>query len=137
MINQTTQRAVIYCRSACIAPAQKEGDSIDPQLIRCREFAKHEGYEVCAVFKDEGVSGNVIDRPGMQAMLKFLDEHRSDNLTVIIDNPARLARGMEALISLRTEIDNVGAKLASPDISFDEKQSAILVERLLTVSRGS
>ncbi|MBL8496801.1 hypothetical protein ABF87_09175 [Nitrosomonas sp. JL21] len=137
MMNQTTQRAVIYCRSACIASAQKEGDSIDPQLTRCREFAKHEGYEICAVFKDEGVGGNVTQRPGIQSMLKYLKSHRRNNMTVIIDDPARLARGMEALISLRTKIANMGAKLASPGISFDEKQSAILAEHLLTVSRGS
>jgi len=109
MTHQTTQKAIIYCRSACISVAQKDGDSINSQLIRNREFVSHKGYEVCAVFKDEGVSGNVIDRPGLQSMLKFLRAHRKDNLTIIIDNPARLARKIEAFISLRTEIANVGA----------------------------
>lgn len=109
MIHQVTQKVVIYCRSACTSVEQKDDDSINPQLSRNREFASNKGYEVCAVFKDEGVSGNVIDRPGLQSMLKFLRAHRKDNLRVIIDNPARLARGVEALISLRTEIANAGA----------------------------
>lgn len=131
MIPQTTQGAVIYCRSACISSTQKDGESINPQLTRCQEFARHKGYDVRAIFKDEGVSGNVIDRPGLQAMFKFLHAHPKDNLVIITDDPSRLARSMEVHIELRAAIANAGAKLVMPNIEFREKQDFVSVEHLL------
>lgn len=67
----------------------------------------------------------------MQAMLKFARAHRKDNLTIIIDDLSRLARGVEAHIRLRTKIAGVGAKLASPSIEFGEDSDSVLVEHLL------
>lgn len=66
----------------------------------------------------------------MQAMLKFLRAHRKDNITVIIDDSSRLARGVEAHIRLRTAISSVGAKLASPSIEFGEDSDSVLVKHL-------
>ena len=86
--------------------------------------------EVIEVFEDSE-SGSLIDRPGMQAMLKFLRAHRKDNITVIIDDLSRLARGMEAHIHLRTAIAAAGGKLASPSHQFDQTSDSVLVEHLL------
>ncbi len=62
-----TQIAVIYCRVS--SPAQvKKGDGLQSQETRCREYIGHKGYMVAQVFNDEGVSGGVINRPGMQAI---------------------------------------------------------------------
>ncbi len=122
-------KAVIYCRVSTKRQT-KEGDGLASQATRCREFARYRNMEVIETFYDSE-SGSLIERPGMQAMLKFARAHRKDNLTIIIDDLSRLARGMEAHIRLRTEIAHAGAKLASPSIEFGEDSDSVLVEHLL------
>ena len=123
-------KAVIYCRVSSSAQVRK-GDGLGSQESRCRDYARHKGCEVVEVFKDEGASGGMIDRPGMQAMLQFLRVHKREEYLVIIDDISRLARGLDAHIQLRTSISDAGGKLASPSIEFGEDSDSILVENLL------
>ncbi|MEM7778513.1 MAG: recombinase family protein, partial [Pseudomonadota bacterium] len=62
-------RAVIYCRVSSHKQFKK-GDGLGSRETRCREYARYKGYDVADVFVDEGVSGGMIDRPGMQEMLR-------------------------------------------------------------------
>ena len=122
--------AVIYCRVSSSAQVKK-GDGLGSQETRCREYARHKGYDVLEVFNDEGASGGMIDRPGMQTMLTFLKRHKKEEFFVIIDDISRLARGLEAHIQLRTSISDAGGKLVSPSIEFGEDSDSVLVENLL------
>jgi len=123
--------AVIYCRVSSVRQL-KEGDGLASQETRCREYARHKGYDIVQVFRDEGVSGGMIDRPGMQAMLAFLRQHKNaGGLTVIIDDISRLARGLQAHIELRSAIGQAGGRLESPSIEFGEDSDSVLVENLL------
>ena len=133
-MNAKTQkgaRAVTYVRVSSQTQISK-GHGLGSQETRCREFARQRGFEVCQVFKDEGVSGELIDRPGMQTMLKFLRQNkRMQEHVVIIDDISRLARGLEAHLRLRTEISVAGAKLESPSVEFGDDSDGRLVENLL------
>ncbi len=130
-------KAIIYCRVSSNVQLAK-GDGLASQETRCREYAKHKNYEVVEVFKDEGVSGGMIERPSMQAMLKFLRTKKSQKLVVIIDDISRLARGLEAHIQLRAAIGVAGGMLESPSIEFGEDSDSQLVENLLaSVSQHS
>jgi DNA invertase Pin-like site-specific DNA recombinase len=122
--------AVIYCRVSSVKQV-KEGHGLHSQQTRCREYASLKGYDVIAVFDDEGVSGSLIDRPGMHALLSFLKKNRHLRPVVLIDDVSRLARGLEAHIQLRTAIGTAGGKLESPSIEFGEDSDSILVENLL------
>ena len=123
--------AVVYCRVSSAAQMQK-GHGLASQETRCREFARLKGYEVVKIFTDEAVSGGLINRPGMQAMLSFLRANRkSGNYVVLIDDISRLARDIRAHLDLRSAISDVGARLESPSIEFGEDSDSILVENLL------
>ena len=122
-------RAVVYCRVSS-AKQTKQGDGLDSQETRCREYAKFKGYEVVSVFTDD-MSGSLAARPGMQAMLSFLRKHRKNSHVVIIDDISRLARGLEAHLKLRSEIGGAGGILQSPSIEFREDSDSQLVENLL------
>ncbi len=125
------QKAVVYCRVSSTKQV-REGHGLGSQETRCREYAAHKGYDVVEGFRDEGISGGLIDRPGMQEMLAFLRKHRRHRQhVVIIDDISRLARGLEAHIQLRTEIQAAGGKLESPSIEFGEDSDSRLVENLL------
>ena len=127
---QNGSKAVIYCRVSSAAQVKK-GDGLGSQETRCRQYAQNKGYEVIKVFKDEGASGGMVGRAGMQEMLHFLKSQKQDQYLVLIDDISRLARGLEAHLQLRTLISGVGAKLASPSIEFGEDSDSILVENLL------
>ena len=124
-------KAVIYCRVSSVAQVAK-GHGIASQETRCREFARMKHYDVQEVFKDEAVSGGVIDRPGMLSMLAYLKKHkRGGGHTVIIDDISRLARDIKSHLDLRVAISQAGGRLESPSIEFGEDSDSILVENLL------
>ncbi|MEA3014316.1 MAG: site-specific recombinase [Sphingomonadales bacterium] len=129
MTNAVQKPAVIYC---CVSSAKQttRGDGLSSQETRCREYAKYRNYEVGRVFKDD-VSGGVVGRPGMKAMLAYLRANRKRPHVVIIDDISRLARGLEAHLKLRAEIAGAGGILESPSVEFGEDADSQLVEFLL------
>ena len=112
MTQNTIQKAVIYCRVSSAAQT-KRGDGLGSQDTRCREYARLKGYEVVARFDDD-LTGKIVQRPGMKAMLSFIRKHRNDNCIVLIDDISRLARDVEAHWELRRTILRAGGKLESP-----------------------
>ncbi|HMN15273.1 MAG TPA: recombinase family protein, partial [Bellilinea sp.] len=129
MSDQHSLQAVIYCRVSSIKQ-KTVGDGLNSQETRCRDFARMHGYDVLDVFADD-VSGSLIDRPAMKAMLAFIRKRRSKGTIVIIDDVSRLARGLEAHLELRTAIEIAGGTLKSPSIEFGKDPDSILVENLL------
>jgi site-specific DNA recombinase len=129
---QTLTRAVIYARVSSTAQVTR-GHGLGSQETRCRDYARHKHYEIAEVFRDEGVSGGLIDRPGMQAMLSYLrtQKKRGAAVVVLIDDISRLARDIKAHLDLRSAIGDAGGKLESPSIEFGEDSDSILVENLL------
>ncbi|MEO1282931.1 MAG: recombinase family protein, partial [Pseudomonadota bacterium] len=124
-------KAVIYARVSNVKQVTK-GSGLGSQETRCREYAGYRGYEVVRVFTDEGVSGGLINRPGMQAMLTFMKKNRAkQRYIVIIDDISRLARDLMAHIQLRAAIGEVSGKLESPTIEFGEDSDSQLVENML------
>ena len=130
-MTNTKPKAVIYCRVSSQKQVKK-GDGLGSQETRCREYAKHKNYHITEVFRDEGISGSLINRPSMQEMLSYLKQHKkTQEHIVIIDDISRLARDLEAHIQLRTAIGDAGGKLESPSIEFGEDSDSRLVENLL------
>ena len=130
MQSDPDERAVIYCRVSSAKQTTK-GDGLGSQETRCREYAKYKGYQVAEVFRDD-VTGGVAGRPGMRAMLYFLrQERKRAQHVVIIDDISRLARGLEAHLKLRSDINAAGGRLESPSIEFGEDSDSVLVENLL------
>lgn len=123
------KKAVIYCRVSS-SKQTTQGDGLGSQQTRCREYAKYKGYEVVQTFNDD-LSGAMITRPGMKAMLSFLRKNKSNPHVVIIDDISRLARNIEAHLQLRDAISQAGGILESPTIEFGEDSDSILVENLL------
>ncbi len=129
-VSLPNRKAVIYCRVSGVKQV-REGDGLGSQETRCREYAKYKNYQVTEVFQDQGISGGMIDRPGMKAMLDYLTKNMQDHPVVIIDDISRLARGLDAHLQLRTAINDAGGKLESPSIEFGEDSDSLLVENLL------
>lgn len=74
MTGSTPQKtAIIYCRISSLKQASA-GDGLNSQEHRCRQYAAQKGYEVEAVFPDSITGGgDYLKRPGMVALLSYLD----------------------------------------------------------------
>ena len=129
MSQSKQQKAVIYCRVSSAAQT-KRGDGLGSQDTRCREYARMKGYQVVARFDDD-LTGKVVERPGMKAMLAHLRNNRTDNCMVLIDDISRLARDVEAHWELRRTILRAGGKLESPSIEFKQDADSRMVENVL------
>jgi DNA invertase Pin-like site-specific DNA recombinase len=97
-----TTKAIIYCRVSSEKQVN-EGHGLDGQELRCKQYAEVRGYDVVKVFKDEGVSGGIVDRPGMKQLLGFLELEAisGQKIVVLIDDISRFARDVEAHFQLK------------------------------------
>ncbi len=125
-------KAIIYCRVSSEKQV-KEGHGLDGQELRCRQYAKAKGYEVTAVFRDEGISGGVADRPGMRKLLSYLETAAvfEEKIVVIIDDISRIARDIGAHFQLRSSIKSRNGVLESPSIEFEESPMGKFVETVM------
>lgn len=124
-------KAVIYCRVSSERQV-KEGDGLNSQETRCREFAKQRGFEVVKVFKDSAISGAMLvdDRPAAKDLFMFLDTQK-DHYYVIIDDISRMVRGIEAYVDFKVRFERRGATLISPQGEFGSSSSEKLVTNLM------
>lgn len=125
-------KAFIYCRVSSQRQVD-EGHGLEGQEKRCRDYAKGKGYRVVDVYRDEGVSGGLIEREGMQRLQKALEEYKSelDKSVVIVDDIKRLARDVEAHFELKRAIYTRNAVLESPSHRFEDTPGGKFVETML------
>ncbi len=83
-------RAAIYCRLSKDDELQGESASISNQRSMLEQYCKSEGWDVIAVYQDDGYTGLNMDRPDLKRMLKAC-EQKLVNL-VITKDLSRLGR---------------------------------------------
>ncbi len=91
---------------------QKEEGTIEIQEEALKEYAETNGYEILNIFKDEGVSGSLENRPGLSQLFYYLENHR-DIEGVLIFKLDRLARDLYIQEHLIKQLENRGKKLYS------------------------
>ena len=111
MAQEDKQKAVIYCRTACVK--QNDNSKLILQEENCRHYAEAQGYEVIKAFHDEALSGNDLNRLGIKALLDCLREVSNQKPVVIIEDISRLARSLGLCAQLMKAIQDVDGKLHS------------------------
>jgi site-specific DNA recombinase len=99
-----------YCRVS--TDNQKEEGTILIQERALEEFCKANAHQLVAVYKDEGVSGTVENRPGLASLFTFLECSRGIH-GVLIYKLDRLARDLYMQEHLLRELDKRGLALYS------------------------
>jgi len=119
-------QAIIYTRFSPRKNAD-QSESCETQEALCREYAAKEGWEVKAVYADEGISGKTSDRPGLARALA--DLHRGDVLLVYKRD--RLARDVLIAELTRRQVAGAGATIAavSGDIAGDDSDPTVIFVR--------
>ncbi len=124
-------KAVIYCRVSSRKQAS-EGAGLDSQEHRCRVYAEDKGYQVTAVFPDDASGGgDFMNRPGMVALLAYLDAHPDENFVVIFDDLKRYARDTEFHLKLKRVMAERGATRECLNFAFDDSDEGEFFETIV------
>ena len=124
----SSQKALIYCRVS--DPKQKEeGHGLESQEQRCRDHAAQRGYEVEAVFPDVMTGGgDFLKRPGMVALLAYLDARPDENFVVVFDDLKRYARDTEFHLQLKREMSVRNAQRECLNFKFEDSPEGDFIE---------
>lgn len=129
-------KAVIYCRVSSRSQ-ELEGHGLESQETRCRQFAESKGYEIAAVFPDTMTGGgSFMQRPGMVAMLGFLDAQPGEDFVVIFDDLKRASRDTRAFLDLRDAFRLRGVGVECLNYTLGESAEDEFVETVL-VAQGA
>jgi len=122
--------AAIYARVS--SERQKEERTIDSQVASLIEHAQKNGYIVPSefTFKDEGYSGSILLRPGLERLRDLSSEGQID--TVLVYSPDRLSRKYAYQILLMEEFHRNGVEV----IFINSPQGDSPEERLLLQLQG-
>jgi DNA invertase Pin-like site-specific DNA recombinase len=113
-------KAGIYARSATGDAAQ-----LREQEARCRAYASAHGWEVAAVWADEG-SGLSDDRSGLRALRKAMATKRVE--AVVATDAARLARDTRLLADLCAAAEHAETTIVLVDEGINSMSLCLLGE---------
>ena len=123
-------KALIYCRVSSERQVA-EGHGLDSQEHRCREFAKQKSLTITTVFKDEGISGAVFNRPGIARLFEHISKHPFEKFVVIVDDLSRIARDVRVHATIREQLRKMEADLLCPNFNFEDTPEGELGENLI------
>jgi DNA invertase Pin-like site-specific DNA recombinase len=124
------RRAVIYCRVS--TTEQTKNLSLSVQEKGCRDYCEREGYEVVAVFVDEGESAKTIDRPKFKELLAFCRQKKNRIDAVIVNSVSRFSRDKYSHVTVRALLSRLNITLRSVTEPIDDSPTGKLVEGILS-----
>ena len=87
------KKVAIYSR---VATVNNDIDLIGLQEYSLIQFAVSQGYTNCACYRDNGVSGLRLERPGMNEMMAAIRKGMID--VVIVKDASRVARDLPLFV---------------------------------------
>ena len=129
------QKAIIYCRVSSERQVN-EGHGLESQERLCLSYAKSKNYQVIKIFKEQGISGSLFDRPEMRKVLSFLDEYKFNNqkefiiLSLLDFRPAQLSQLVVDVILLQEQKAPVCCWDKLKKLSKQNRISKLLVNNL-------
>lgn len=113
MTDRRPAKALIYCRVST-TKQEDEGNGLESQEMRCRQYAQSMGYEVEAVFPDSvSGGGDFMKRPGMVALLSYLDAQPGTNGYVVILTTSSVSRAIPNSISVYGRLSDCAGHASS------------------------
>lgn len=124
-------QAVVYVRVS--TEDQVHGTSLDSQVKACREYAAKLGYQLPAenIFREEGVSAKLINRPELAQLLSFCAKNKGKIGACIVWKVDRLARNSEYHHIIKAQLLKVGVKLVSVTEPIDDTPMGNLMDSML------
>ncbi|MEK5280389.1 recombinase family protein [Paenibacillus sp. FSL H7-0735] len=139
-MNKKIKRCVIYLRVSDYQKQviNKDGQSLDLQLIECERYMEARGYEIVKVFREEGISGKTQFRDQFQEMLQFINKHKNDPTEKITACTffaiTRLGRSARLILNTVESLKSIGCQIFS--VSDGANDADGTSKLLLTILSG-
>ena len=119
-------RIAIYAR---YSSQNQSAKSIDDQIRVCKNYIQGHGMAIDEkhIYVDEAISGSVINRPGLQALEKAIENNEVD--AVAVDDLSRLSRSNHQMLTLVLKFNYQQVKIisVSDGIITDEDNSKLSI----------
>jgi len=92
----------LYCRVS--TEEQREGQTIDSQIAELEHFVHDKQWTIAGVYKDEGWSGSLLDRPALDRLRDHAGQGRFQ--AVLVNDVDRLARDVSHLGILKRDLES-------------------------------
>lgn len=122
-------KCIVYVRVS--DPSQVDGTSLDTQTEKCREYADRNGWKVEKVFREEGVSAKVWQRPEFMKALEFIKQSKNSIQYVVVYTIDRISRNLEDQFIILKSFRDAGAELRSVAENIDSSPSGQLIRNVL------
>jgi DNA invertase Pin-like site-specific DNA recombinase len=107
--------AVSYLRVSSVG--QVDGHGLERQEQAVTKFARGK-YDVVTVYRENGVSGAVAERPALLSMLADLTSNNRPKV-IIVESADRLGRSLEVALSILGECRRHGIQVLAADTGLD------------------
>lgn len=130
--DELPKKAIIYCRVSS-AKQRSKGTGLESQEHRCRQYAEAQNWDVEAVFPDDiSGGGDFMNRPGMVALLAYLEAQQGrHDYVVIFDDLKRLARDAEFYRKLRRILKERNASVECLNFRIEETPEGKFIETII------
>jgi site-specific DNA recombinase len=127
------KRVALYIRVSTDRQAE-EGRSPESQLQDMQAYCRRKGWEVVAVYRDEGLSGRLSDRPGLQQLLDDVRAGKVDVVIVYYIN--RFYRKLESLLAAMKLLHDCSVTFVSihENIDFTTRWGKLILNILGTLA---
>jgi DNA invertase Pin-like site-specific DNA recombinase len=105
------EKAFAYLRVS--GKGQVEGDGFSRQIEAIKRYAAEKGIEIAGIYKDEGVSGTLAERPALAEMMVSMERNGHGVRTVIVEQISRLARDLMVQETLLDDFQRSGLSVIS------------------------
>jgi site-specific DNA recombinase len=120
-------RVALYSRVS--SEEQREGQTIDSQVSEIDRFAHDKGWIVSGVYKDEGWSGALLARPGLDQLRD--DARRGAFEAVLINDVDRLARDVSHLGIVRRDLERNAVRVVFKKLPSENSPTHNLMVNIL------
>src|ERR1035438_3569489 len=120
-------RLAIYARVS--TEEQREGQTIDSQIAELERFSRDKGWPIVGIYKDEGWSGGIMERPDLDRLRDSAQKGVID--AVLINDVDRLARDVTHLGVIKRDLERHGVKVIFRKLPSDESPTSNLMVNIL------
>src|SRR6202165_6168087 len=108
---------------------QREGQTIDSQVSELERFAREKSWLIAGIYKDEGWSGGVMERPELDRLRDDAQKGVFD--AVLISDVGRLARDVAHLGVIKRDLERHGIKVIFRKLPSDTSPTSNLMVNIL------
>jgi site-specific DNA recombinase len=126
-IAEKVLRLAIYARVS--TEEQREGQNIDSQVAELERFSRDKGWPITGVYRDDGWSGGVMERPELDRLRDDAQKGLFD--AALINDVDRLARDVAHLGIIKRDLEKKGIQVIFRKLPSDASATSNLMVNIL------